>query len=64
MTTAAELPARIEAPVTEGQRLGTLRLTAGGRVISETPLLADADVGRKGPVLIWLGLVRELCGEK
>ena len=64
LETAAELPGEIEAPVAEGQRLGTLRLTADGKVISETPLVAEADVLRKGPGRIWLELVGALCGEK
>ena len=64
LETAAELPGEIQAPVAEGQRLGTLRLTADGEVISETPLVAEADVLRKGPGRIWLELVEALCGEK
>ena len=64
LETAAELPGEIQAPVAEGQRLGTLRLTADGEVISETPLVAEADVARKGPGRIWLELAGALCGEK
>ena len=64
LETAAELPGEIQAPVVEGQRLGTLRLTADGEVISETPLVAEADVARKGPGRIFMELAGALCGEK
>lgn len=38
----------VVAPVTRGQRLGTLRLTLEGEVVAERPLVALADVGTGG----------------
>ena len=62
LETAVELPERLDAPVEDGQRLGTLRLSAEGQIVSEVPLLAAESVPRKSVVQIWTGLVRRLCG--
>ena len=40
------LPDTLDAPVQAGQIIGTARLTAGGTVIAEVPLVASADVAR------------------
>ena len=52
------LPASVPAPVTEGQPLGTLRVTLGGETIAELPVCAAADVGRIG----YFGLLARLAG--
>ena len=41
-----DLPAALDAPVQAGQIIGTARLTAGGTVIAEVPLVASADIAR------------------
>ena len=61
---AAELPAQIPAPVEAGQRLGTLILSADGRVVARVPLLAEDAVEKLGMFRIWQGLVRTMCGQR
>ncbi|MGM9662730.1 MAG: D-alanyl-D-alanine carboxypeptidase family protein [Oscillospiraceae bacterium] len=50
------LPETLEAPVEEGERLGTLSLYAGEELLAELPLLASASVGR----LTWQGMLLRL----
>ena len=63
LETQAELPEEVNAPVAEGEPLGNLRLIANGQEISCVPLLAETDVERQSLGQIWLGLVREVCGQ-
>ena len=42
------LPDSVEAPVSRGQRLGTLIISSGGRTLFSVPLLSDCAVGRAG----------------
>ena len=42
------LPDSVAAPVAEGQRLGTLIISSGGRTLFSVPLLSDCAVGRAG----------------
>jgi D-alanyl-D-alanine carboxypeptidase (penicillin-binding protein 5/6) len=44
--TQIELLDVVEAPVGEGQRLGTLTLKAGEQILSQIPLIAEKGVGR------------------
>ena len=46
VTTEVELEPEITAPVSQGQRLGTLRVKAGEQVLSQIPLVAEAAVPR------------------
>ena len=41
-----ELAERVEAPVSAGDVLGTLRLTAGDEVLAEVPITAGESVPR------------------
>ena len=59
-----ELPESVRAPVLPGQRLGTLRLCAGGRVVAETPLVAAQGVEHVGVLTLWTRLVGALCGQR
>lgn len=59
-----ELPESVRAPVLPGQRLGTLRLCAGGRVVAETPLVAVQGVEHVGVLTLWTRLVGALCGQR
>ena len=45
---SVELPETVPAPVSKGQQLGSLKITAGGDLICSVPLLADCDVPRAG----------------
>ena len=47
VTYSAAVPQRIYAPVRKGERLGTLTVKCGGRVIDEIPLIADDDLASK-----------------
>ncbi|MBX5466560.1 MAG: D-alanyl-D-alanine carboxypeptidase [Firmicutes bacterium] len=50
----ASLPERVTAPVAVGQRLGTLTVSVGDRVVREVPLVAQAAVRRVSwPELFW-----------
>lgn len=51
-----DLAASVPAPVRRGDRLGTLRVSAGGEAIASVPVLAGADVDRLG-YLGMLGLI-------
>ena len=48
----------VTAPVSQGQRLGTLRLKAGEQVLSEVPLVAAEPIAR----LTWLDLFIRVLG--
>lgn len=41
-----DLPAALDAPIQAGQIIGTARMTAGGVVIAEVPLVAASEVAR------------------
>ncbi|MBQ8833929.1 MAG: D-alanyl-D-alanine carboxypeptidase [Oscillospiraceae bacterium] len=46
ITTEVTLEESVTAPVSQGQRLGTMTIKAGEQVLSEVPLVANADVER------------------
>ena len=48
-----DLPVSVAAPVTEGQELGTLKVTAGETAIAQIPLLAAHDVEKLTLWQIW-----------
>ena len=54
ITTEAKLSEAVTAPVTRGQKLGTLTVRCGDRILAEIPLVAETEV----PRLKW----RELFG--
>ena len=41
-----DLPAALDAPIQAGQIIGTARMTAGGVVVAEVPLVAASDIAR------------------
>lgn len=55
-----ELEQSVTAPISTGQRLGTLRVYAGERVLAEIPLVAQEAVLRKTPAQIFLQVLRSL----
>ena len=57
----AELEQSVQAPVEKGQRLGTLRVEAGGRVLREIPLVAAQNVEKLGFSDIWRQMLETLC---
>ena len=56
----AALPAQLEAPVAEGQEIGTLRVYAGDELIRTLPLLSGNAVGRLGVWQRFLALIGAL----
>ena len=46
VTTEVALEPTVTAPVSRGQRLGTLTVKSGEQVLKEVPLVASQDVGR------------------
>ena len=56
-----ELDERVDAPVSRGQRLGTMRIFAEEQVLSEIPLVAEETVERLTWWDIFLMLLRRVC---
>lgn len=61
VTTQVTLEENVDAPVSAGQRLGTLTLRAGEEVLAEFPLVADEGVPRLTWGEIWLGILRRVA---
>ena len=59
-----ELEEEIEAPVSRGQRLGTLYIQAGEQVLREIPMVAEEGVERLTFLQLWGRVLRKLamCG--
>lgn len=64
VTRQAELAEALEAPVEQGQVVGTLRVMAGEVLLKEIPLTADADVPRLTYWEIWLRVLRSALGKE
>ncbi len=61
VTCTAELEESVKAPVLKGQRLGTLRIAAGGRVLREIELAAAQEVQALGLLDIWAQMLETAC---
>ena len=59
---ALSLPASVPAPVQEGARVGTLRVTVGDETVAEVPVLAAESVERIGVIGLALRLAGSLVG--
>ena len=57
-----ELETEVTAPVSQGQRLGTLSVQVGDQVISQIPLVAKATVPRLSWGQMFLRVLRTMCG--
>ena len=57
-----ELATEVTAPVSQGQRLGTLSVQVGDQVISQIPLVAKATVPRLSWGQMFLRVLRTMCG--
>ena len=60
VTTEVQLEAAVTAPVSRGQRLGTLTVKAGEQVLSQVPLVAETGVQRLSWGQIFLQLLRRV----
>ena len=64
VTTQVELEQQVAAPVSKGQRLGTLTVRAGEQILSQIPLVADRAVEKRTFGDLFWELIRRLCGGK
>ena len=61
VTCTAELDEAVQAPVEKGQRLGTLRVEAGGKLLREIALTAEEAVEALGFPDIWKQMMQTVC---
>ena len=61
VTRTVELLPSVQAPVSQGQRLGTLTIQADGQVLGEIPLVAEKAVPRLTWKDLFQNLLRRLC---
>ena len=64
ITAEIELEESVTAPVSRGQRLGTLTVKAGEQVISRVPLVAEREVVRLNVMDLWKILLRRIAMAK
>ena len=64
ITAEIELEESVTAPVSRGQRLGTLTVKAGEQVISRVPLVAEREVVRLNVMDLWKNLLRRIAMAK
>ena len=64
VTTEIELEESVTAPVSRGQRLGTLTVKAGEQVIARVPLVAETEVFRLTIPQLWGIVLRRLAMAK
>jgi D-alanyl-D-alanine carboxypeptidase len=56
-----ELEETVTAPVSRGQRLGTLKIFAGEQMLSSVPMVAEEAVERLSYWDIFLQILRRVC---
>lgn len=61
ITREIQLEPEVAAPVSQGQRLGTLTLRSGDEVLAEIPLLAESAVPRLTWREIFMALLGRVC---
>ena len=64
VTRTVTLPESLDAPVAQGQRLGTLTLESGGEVLAEVPLVAETAVLRLTWGQMFMEALREILMAK
>ena len=64
VTTEVTLDASVTAPVSQGQRLGTLTIKSGDQVLKQVPMVAESAVTRLTFWDIFLILLGQMCGAK
>ena len=62
--TTLELKEQIEAPVSQGQRLGTLTVKAGDQVLQQIPLVAETSVPKLSFSQLYIRILKQLCMAK
>ena len=61
VTRTVELEPSVQAPVSQGQRLGTLTVQADGQILAEIPLVAQEGVARLTWKDLFAGVLRRSC---
>ena len=61
VTTEIELTDAVDAPVSQGQRLGTMTVKSGEQILAEVPLVAAEPVARLSWGEIFIRMLRTLC---
>ncbi len=61
VTTQVELEPEVAAPVSKGQRLGTLSVKAGEQILTQIPLVAQDAVDRLTWGQVFLRVLKKLC---
>ena len=64
VTVETELETMVKAPVSKGQRLGTLTVKCGQQVLAQIPLVAKETVEKRSWGDIFLYLLRQVCMSK
>ena len=64
VTTETELDSQVRAPVSKGQRLGTLTVKAGEQVLAKVPLVAESAVEKMSFGDIFLYMLKRVCMAK
>ena len=61
MTTQIEMDPEVEAPVSKGQRLGTMYVRSGQQVLAQIPIVAQDAVGRLSWGQVFLKLLKQVA---
>ena len=61
VSTEVQLEEEVTAPVSKGQRLGTMTVKAGDRILSEIPMVAEAGVEKLTWGQMFMRLLRKVC---
>ena len=61
VTTQIELDPEVTAPVSKGQRLGTLTLQADGQVLAQVPLIAEEGVEKLSWGQMFMRVLKSVC---
>ena len=61
VTTRVELDEAVTAPVSQGQKLGTLSLLAGDQVIAQVPLVAAQPVAKLSWGQMFKQVIKSIC---
>ena len=64
VATEVTLEPEVTAPVTKGQRLGTMTVRAGDQILRQLPLVAARDIPRLSYGQILLRTLGKVCGAK
>ena len=61
VTTEVVLDEEVTAPVSQGQRLGTLTIKAGEQILAEIPMIAENGVEKLTWGQMYLRILRKFC---